>query len=268
MALINCPECHKQVSDKAKVCPHCKKNIEDKAQLCPECNETISKNAKACPLCGFPLRESTGRTKEIKKDKILSRKSERCPRCKSYDITYVTNKKGGTNIKKARCQECFHEFIPDNEINLKGVKASLELGPIEESKPSKKLVLEEKKQGRPKVEIEMKEESMVTSLVVSLFEILLGIVALAFGGLYYFVNADGNVALYCLIVFVLLLPISRRLFVAIVPNPLRLATPVRYIVILGLIIATTVKISSDFEKSPKKKENFRKMTEDVQKLIF
>lgn len=58
MALIKCPECGKEVSDKAKTCPNCgypineyvaKKN--DKL-ICPQCgNSIVNKNSYRCPYC-------------------------------------------------------------------------------------------------------------------------------------------------------------------------------------------------------------------------
>lgn len=56
MALITCPECGKQVSDKAAKCPNCGcpsklffKNV------CPECGIEVSKADIICQNCGYPL---------------------------------------------------------------------------------------------------------------------------------------------------------------------------------------------------------------------
>lgn len=65
MALISCPNCGKDISDKAKVCPACsyelptkERNEEDRKQseqlVCEECGECFSKELAACPKCGCP----------------------------------------------------------------------------------------------------------------------------------------------------------------------------------------------------------------------
>ena len=56
MALITCPECGEQVSDKAKKCVHCGASLvlEEKS-FCPECGATITGKVKNCPNCGCPI---------------------------------------------------------------------------------------------------------------------------------------------------------------------------------------------------------------------
>ena len=57
MALIKCPECNKEISDKAKVCPNCGVEIKkEKIQICDECG-TENSNSKICTKCGAPLRK-------------------------------------------------------------------------------------------------------------------------------------------------------------------------------------------------------------------
>lgn len=62
MALINCPECESEVSDKAKSCPKCgyptADIIKNKAS-CPECEAEIPDNVKTCPECGYPIDSKT-----------------------------------------------------------------------------------------------------------------------------------------------------------------------------------------------------------------
>lgn len=57
MALIECPECGKKISDQAKMCPHCGMPLE-KTIICPECGEEISSAEKNCPACGFPVKKN------------------------------------------------------------------------------------------------------------------------------------------------------------------------------------------------------------------
>lgn len=64
MAMINCPECGKEISDKAKKCVYCGKVFSEEENIqqeirCSECGEILSKNDKICPKCGCPVDEET-----------------------------------------------------------------------------------------------------------------------------------------------------------------------------------------------------------------
>ena len=68
MALIKCPECEKEVSDKASACPHCGCPLTSDDQLkemtsenqqvkeCKYCKAKIEKSAKICPNCNRNLK--------------------------------------------------------------------------------------------------------------------------------------------------------------------------------------------------------------------
>lgn len=64
MALFPCPNCGKEVSDRAERCPACgatlKPPVEEKAvpQLCPECNEPLTDGMEFCPNCGCPIEKA------------------------------------------------------------------------------------------------------------------------------------------------------------------------------------------------------------------
>lgn len=56
--MIQCPECGREISGKAKKCVHCGKVlIEDvvPTQFCGECGKEIPAEAKDCPFCGCPI---------------------------------------------------------------------------------------------------------------------------------------------------------------------------------------------------------------------
>lgn len=50
MALINCPECGREISDKAASCPHCGAVV--KKKFCQHCGEQIDADCIICPKCG------------------------------------------------------------------------------------------------------------------------------------------------------------------------------------------------------------------------
>lgn len=65
MALINCPECGKEVSDRAKVCPQCGKMLYDEnatvteeKKYCADCGLEIPPDAVVCPNCGCPVTDN------------------------------------------------------------------------------------------------------------------------------------------------------------------------------------------------------------------
>lgn len=51
MAIIKCPECGRQISDKAPVCPNCGVPIAGKIVKCPQCGEIYFKDQEMCPNC-------------------------------------------------------------------------------------------------------------------------------------------------------------------------------------------------------------------------
>lgn len=68
MALIKCPECEKEVSDKAEICPHCgypltgwddeKQQDEKTLKECPECRYANTSENTSCTNCGYPFKSS------------------------------------------------------------------------------------------------------------------------------------------------------------------------------------------------------------------
>lgn len=52
MALTQCPDCEKKVSDKAAVCPHCGCEI-NSLKKCGECGALLKPEDTFCPECGY-----------------------------------------------------------------------------------------------------------------------------------------------------------------------------------------------------------------------
>ena len=60
MAMIKCPECSGEISDKAKKCIHCGKILVEESELaqeikCSECGTVLSESDEICPNCGCPV---------------------------------------------------------------------------------------------------------------------------------------------------------------------------------------------------------------------
>ena len=61
MAIIKCPECGHQISDKAPVCPSCGVEIAGKVTKCANCGEVYFKELGMCPNCHMPCAEGVKR---------------------------------------------------------------------------------------------------------------------------------------------------------------------------------------------------------------
>ena len=73
MAMISCPNCGKQISDRAKTCPGCgyvlqtKEAIKEQPEkmVCEECGSEITPEMEVCPNCGCPIEK--GETESAEK---------------------------------------------------------------------------------------------------------------------------------------------------------------------------------------------------------
>ena len=102
MAIIQCPGCGKNISDKAEACPHCGKTFKT-GILCEECGEIIPEGCNACPNCGCPIpqKEKLEQPCVSKKEnttmkpcetcgKLIAKSAKKCPHCGAT----VRHKKG------------------------------------------------------------------------------------------------------------------------------------------------------------------------------
>lgn len=66
MALITCPNCGEQISDKSKKCIHCGANlIPEEFQICEECGSEIEPGTNVCPKCGCPVKSKKEETQKV-----------------------------------------------------------------------------------------------------------------------------------------------------------------------------------------------------------
>lgn len=59
MAIIKCPECGHEISDKAPFCPSCGVAIAGKTTTCPVCGQTYFSEIGACPHCHHTAQQHT-----------------------------------------------------------------------------------------------------------------------------------------------------------------------------------------------------------------
>ncbi len=80
MALIKCPNCNKEISDKAKVCVGCGHrfvddvNTEKRTINCPECGVAVDRLTDICSNCGYPLNSLEIKADEKQKSKSIFKK--------------------------------------------------------------------------------------------------------------------------------------------------------------------------------------------------
>lgn len=141
MALIKCPECGKEISNKAKACIHCgypldeelsngtcesveiKKHSKSKATWeCAVCGTICeyATNPEVCSLCGVGRKEGEEirNRNKAKTAKVTAPKTPTCPRCGSTSIATVNRGYSlvwgflGSGTPMNVCQACGYKFKP------------------------------------------------------------------------------------------------------------------------------------------------------------
>ena len=82
---------------------------------CPECARQVSDRAKACPDCGFPVSEHVAEQRELARKQAVLASRERvgeidCPRCEARGFVSFTetNEDGVTEQLFSWCSDCKH----------------------------------------------------------------------------------------------------------------------------------------------------------------
>ena len=66
MALIKCPNCQKEISDKAAACPACGFVIpKPPSNFCEECGNQLALGVSVCPNCGCPVETETAPVQQV-----------------------------------------------------------------------------------------------------------------------------------------------------------------------------------------------------------
>ncbi len=93
MALIKCPNCGNQMSDKALCCPAC--GYENQAQekkiqnFCIECGNKLSENDTVCSVCGCPINKEHENLEQLQKVEVASIKIPKISKQKKNYINCV-----------------------------------------------------------------------------------------------------------------------------------------------------------------------------------
>ena len=71
MAMIVCPQCGEQVSEKAKKCVHCGAIlIPEEKKHCTECGAELEEGMTECPNCGCPVDDILWQKEDEKPQKV------------------------------------------------------------------------------------------------------------------------------------------------------------------------------------------------------
>lgn len=82
MAIIKCPECGHEISDKAPFCPSCGVAIAGRTITCPECGQTYFSELKECPKCHHltqqhPQAETTATPDNPNENKVHAKRNNK-----------------------------------------------------------------------------------------------------------------------------------------------------------------------------------------------
>ncbi|MEE3383795.1 MAG: zinc ribbon domain-containing protein [Prevotella sp.] len=75
MAIIKCPECGHQVSDRAPVCPSCGVEIAGNINKCTRCGEVFFRDEHFCPNCHQPVEGKTPNREETNETATATKES-------------------------------------------------------------------------------------------------------------------------------------------------------------------------------------------------
>jgi ssDNA-binding Zn-finger/Zn-ribbon topoisomerase 1 len=122
MALVPCPECHKEVSTKALACPQCGLPFPGKLGLstnshshkltaCPDCGSQVSSQALSCHHCGLVLTEK--QTHQVTNENATE-ETWLCPYCGSSCTREVKRRENAI----AASQESIVTIQPPQELQI------------------------------------------------------------------------------------------------------------------------------------------------------
>lgn len=129
MALIKCPECGREISDKAEKCIHCGKIIvkdvtPEKTEIkCPECGRSLLETDVICPGCGCPIergrKEDTDKLQQVEVAGIkVKNKTKKI--IIGIIVAVIVCAVGGVGFKvysdkraERQYQEAYNEYISD-----------------------------------------------------------------------------------------------------------------------------------------------------------
>lgn len=98
MALIKCPECGNEISDKAKTCVNCGAiiTVNEKKVICSECETILDGETNVCPNCGCPIISDQAEVPDANEMDVVSEKTT------IIDLPIIENVNNNSYNKKRR----------------------------------------------------------------------------------------------------------------------------------------------------------------------
>lgn len=139
MAMITCPSCGKQISDKAKKCVHCETVlIQEEMKKCTECGAELEDGATECPNCGCPVEKMNDSERQEKPQKVEVTGVKLTKRIKVIiGIVVVLLLVGGATIfgvnqyQKKKAAEKYELSLETYDGNLQSATSYMLLGAID-----------------------------------------------------------------------------------------------------------------------------------------
>ena len=103
MALINCPECNKEISDKANACINCgyPLTLIEKVKIninCKYCNAKCKSDDDYCDACGMRIKPYPIADQKAVFKKFSYQPQIKCPTCNSKDVVKISTSAKVVNI--------------------------------------------------------------------------------------------------------------------------------------------------------------------------
>lgn len=124
MALIKCPGCGKEISDKAAACPNCGTvfKVEPK-KTCSECGAELEEGMRVCPNCGCPVQEehvdpSAPQKVEVTGVKIATKSKKKIGAIIGLIIAIIVVGAGIFQVKKSRDIKEYYSNLEDATITM------------------------------------------------------------------------------------------------------------------------------------------------------
>lgn len=108
MALIKCPECGKEISDKAAACPNCGAVV--KKKFCQHCGESIDSDCVVCPKCGKQVGEIEASDRNIIINNSSSASAAASANATVHPIVYGKPKNKWVSFFLCLFTICGHKF--------------------------------------------------------------------------------------------------------------------------------------------------------------
>lgn len=122
MALIQCPQCSQEISDKARKCVHCGHVLQEGEEpattqdasiiICKECGEKLAdETVKICPRCGCPVELSEEEKQAVKEKQKKSRNKLIAGIAVCLAVVIAIAVIVGMNVSKSNETNAFNSYV-------------------------------------------------------------------------------------------------------------------------------------------------------------